>query len=102
MVINPVDALWDDEGKVLYLYDEVDVACTLTDGVASTSLLVAIYGDGNTAKKAVGSGWWVASLDEGDCAAEEVMVYGCRFDAKGYATECDEVDAYMEDDLYFD
>ena len=30
--IETVNLLWDDEDKVLYLHDELDVACALTDG----------------------------------------------------------------------
>jgi hypothetical protein len=100
--VEEVDWLWDDEDKVLYLYDETDLGCALTDGVASSSLLVAVYGDANTARKSAGSGWWVATLDEGECAAEETDVYGCRFDANGNARECDDVETFVEDDLVFD
>jgi hypothetical protein len=100
--MDTVDALWDDEDKVLYLYDELDVDCAMTDGMASTSLLVAVYGDGNTAKQKSGSGFWVASLDEGECLAEETDVYGCTFDAMGNATMCDEVDTWVDDVLVFE
>jgi hypothetical protein len=86
--VEEVDALWDDEDKVLFLYDETDVACALTDGVASASLLVALFADGNVAKKPVGSGWYVVDLDAGECAVEEEDLYGCRFDAKGNPTAC--------------
>jgi hypothetical protein len=87
--VETVDALWDDEDKVLFLSDETDVACALTDGVASSSLLVALFGQGNTAKKPVGSGWYVVDLDAGECAVEEADLYGCNFDAKGNPTACE-------------
>ncbi len=86
--VEEVDVLWDDEDKVLFLYDELDVDCALTDGVASSSLVVTLFGQGNVAKKPVGSGWYVVDLDESECAVEEEALYGCRFDASGKATGC--------------
>jgi len=100
--VEEVNWLWDDEDKVLYLYGELDLDCAATDGVASTSLLVALYGDGNGAMKPVGSGWWVSTLDEGECAAEQTDVYGCLFDANGDATACDDVESFADDDIVFD
>ncbi len=100
--LEDVEVLWDDEDKLMYFYDELDVDCALTDGTASSSLLIAIYGNGNTAKAPKGSGWWVSSLDQGECAAEETDVYGCTFDAAGNATECAEVDTYVNDVIVFE
>jgi hypothetical protein len=98
--VEEVDLLWDDEDKVLFLYDEADVACALTTGTASSSLLVALYGQGNAGKKPVGSGWYVVDLDAGECAVEEEDLYGCKFDASGNPTACAaaEID-YAADDL---
>jgi hypothetical protein len=100
--VEEVDSLWDDEDKVLYLYDELDVACALTSGIASSSLLIGVYGEGNSARKPAGSGWWAALLDETECAVEETDAYGCRFDASGNAVECAEVDTFVGDDLDFE
>jgi len=86
--VDEVDALWDDEDKVLFLYDELDVDCARTDGTASASLLVTLFGKGNVGKKPVGSGWYVVDLDESECAVEDEGLYGCRFDASGNATAC--------------
>ncbi len=86
--VEEVDALWDDEDKVLFLYEELDVDCALTDGIASASLLVTLFGQGNAAKKPVGSGWYVVDLDEAECAAEAEGLVGCRFDASGTETAC--------------
>lgn len=98
--VDEVDTLWDDEDKVLYLYDELDVDCALTDGTASASLLVALFGKGNPKKQPVGSGWYAVQLDEGECAAEEASLYGCHFDASGNPTACDEATVdYANDEL---
>lgn len=98
------DILWDDEDKVLYLYNANDsqgLVCS-GGGTATAELLVAINGKGNPRKRPAGSGWYVVSLDEGECAAEAAEAYGCRFDAQGNPTACGvaAVDA-KNDDIVF-
>ena len=79
--------LWDDEDKVLYLYADGTFTCT-NGGTGEGGMLIALYGDGNTSKKPVGSGWYVVGLDKGECAAQAAGIFGCKFDAQGNPTAC--------------
>jgi hypothetical protein len=81
------DLLWDDEDKVLFLHDEGAFACQ-SGGQGNGEMLVAIYGDGNARQRPTGSGWYVVGLDAGECGVKAAGLFGCRFDAKGSATEC--------------
>jgi hypothetical protein len=86
--VESADVIWDDEDKVLYLYSENNSLVCTDGGAATADLLVAINGKGNARKRAAGSGWFLVSLDEGECKAEAAETYGCRFDANGNATAC--------------
>jgi len=81
-----VELLYDEEDKVLYAYAKVACDC-VSGGRSKGGLLFAIYCQGNTRSKPVGSGWWVAALDIGECGAKSAGLYGCKFDAKGKAIE---------------
>ena len=81
------DVLWDDEDKVMFFYAQGDFPCA-NGGTGSGDLLVAVNGTGNARGKPAGSGWYLVTLDEGECKAEAVGAYGCKFDAKGNATAC--------------
>ena len=86
---NPVEAqlLWDDTDKVLYTYADKSFQCT--DGSSGNGdFLIATYGKGNRGKKPAGSGWWVASLDQGECKAQTEELFGCKFNASGKNTAC--------------
>ncbi len=86
---NPTDAqmLWDDTDKVLYTYADKSFQCQ--DGSsANGDFMIATYGRGNHAKKPAGSGWWMASLDQGECKARAEELFGCKFDANGKNTSC--------------
>ena len=85
--VEDTNVVWDDEDKVLYLYADGDFTCA-NGKTGSGGLLIALFGEGNTGKKPAGSGWYVVSLDEGECAAKAAGLYGCAFDAKGQATAC--------------
>jgi len=41
-----------------------------------------------TLSKPIGSGWWVAELDAGQCNVPAAGIYGCRFDADGTNKNC--------------
>jgi len=73
--------------KVMYLSRERTFACA-NGGTADGSVLMVVYGKGNTLGKPAGSGWYVAELDEGECGVKSAGLYGCKFDASGTATEC--------------
>ena len=79
--------LWDNTDKALFMYGDKTLTCRNGD-MAMANLLIAVYGNGNTAKKPVGSGWWAAGLEEGKCAMKTDTLYGCKFDQKGNNTSC--------------
>jgi len=85
--VEETNLLWDDEDKVLYLYADGDFRCA-NGKPASGGMLIAIFADGNPAKKPAGSGWYAVELDAGECAVKAAGVYGCRFDAKQQPTAC--------------
>jgi hypothetical protein len=84
---DATDVLWDDEDKVLYLYAEGDFPCQ-GGGAGSGDLLIAVNGKGNSRGRPAGSGWYLVTLDEGECQAKVAGTYGCKFDAKGNVTAC--------------
>ena len=81
------DIVWDDEVKVLYLHAGDQFPCK-NGGSGAGDLLIAINGKGNPRGRPAGSGFFVVSLDKGECGAQAAGLYGCRFDAKGNATAC--------------
>jgi len=86
---NPAEAqlLWDDTAKVLYTYADKPFQCK--DGSsANGDFLIATYGKGNQMKKPAGSGWWAASINQGECKARTDELFGCKFDANGKNTTC--------------
>jgi hypothetical protein len=89
--------LWDDEDKVLYLYADGTFTCA-NGGTGKGGMLIALYGDGNTHKKPVGSGWYVVGLDKGECGAKAAGTFGCKFDTQGNATACGAAKIVAKDD----
>jgi len=85
--VETSDFLYDAQRGVLYAYREDDFTCPNGDP-ESGSILMAINASGNKAAAPVGSGWYVVNIDEGQCAAQEAELYGCRFNASGNPTEC--------------
>lgn len=85
--VDTVDKLWDDETKVLFLSKQGTFTC-LNGNTGDGDFLMAVYGNGNTAGRPAGSGWWVAQLDAGECGAKAAGLVGCRFNATGATTEC--------------
>jgi hypothetical protein len=79
--------VWDDEGRVLYAFSPGTFTCQ-RNGTAVADLLVAALGTDNPGNRPVGSGFWIANLEKGACGSESEMLWGCRFDATGEATEC--------------
>lgn len=79
--------LYDAKRGILYTYREDDFACP-NGNPESGSILMALYTQGNSVNKPVGSGWYVVNLNTGQCAAKKSGTFGCKFDANGNATEC--------------
>jgi hypothetical protein len=85
--ITTTDIAWDTKKKILYLSKNQTFSCR-NGRTADGDVLMAVYGRGNTLGKPVGSGWFVADLDAGECSVPSAGLYGCRFDANGNPTEC--------------
>src|SRR5262245_17398428 len=81
------DVVWDDEDKMLFLHAGDAFRCK-NGGAGEGDLLIGINGEGNPRHRPAGSGFYVVSLDEGECGVKAAGLYGCRFDAKGIATAC--------------
>lgn len=85
--VEETSLLWDDEDKVLFAYADTEVPCQW-GGTASASILIGVNGRGNSRQMPAGSGFYAVWLDASECAAERAGLFGCRFDARGNATEC--------------
>jgi hypothetical protein len=85
--VESTDVVWDDEDKILFLYADSDFACS-GGGVGSGDMLIAVNGQGNPRGRPAGSGWYVVTLDDGECKAKVAGAFGCKFDAAGNATAC--------------
>jgi hypothetical protein len=84
-----VGFMWNGNSKVMYAYTRDPV--TLNDGtIADKGLVVAQFGEGNTANRPQGSGFWAYATvrDTLGYREEEGTLYGCRFDNFGDETEC--------------
>jgi len=85
--VEQTDVLWDDEDKVLFLNASGEFKCQ-NGGTGTGDMLIAINGKGNSRGRPAGSGFYVVTLDENECAADDAGTYGCKFDARGVATAC--------------
>jgi hypothetical protein len=84
-----VGFMWDATNKVMYAYTHDPVM--VDDGVtADKGLLVAQFGEGNTANRPLGSGFWAYATSRDTTSYREVegTLFGCRFDHAGEETEC--------------
>src|SRR3990170_8771770 len=86
--VETADLLWDDEDKVLLIYYEDDFTCNNGTTGSAGAILMGINGADNPRKRPAGSGFYMVSLDEGECGAQEAGLWGCKFDAKGNNTAC--------------
>ena len=73
--------------RVELLYADGDFKCQV-GGTGAGDMLILINGKGNPRGRPAGSGWYLVTLDEGECKVKEAGSFGCRFDAKGNATAC--------------
>ena len=79
--------VWDGTDKVLLASSPGTFTCN--DGSTGTGeLLVGVNGNGNKWGRPVGSGFWVASMDKGQCGVPAGSFWGCRFNASGTTTGC--------------
>lgn len=84
-----VGFMYDATSKVIYAYTHDPVK--LDDGsMADKGLVVGQFGEGNTASRPYGSGFWAyaTARDTLSYRLVEGTLYGCRFDNLGDETEC--------------
>jgi hypothetical protein len=79
--------VWDGADKVL-LSDSTGTFTCNNGSTGTGELLVAVNGAGNTRGRPVGSGFWVATMDKGQCGIPAGTTWGCKFDASGTPTTC--------------
>jgi hypothetical protein len=77
----------DAQNGVLYAYGQDNFSCA-NGKPEKAGILEAVYAAGNKAGQPVGSGYYIVSLNAGQCAAKKAGAYGCKFDANGNPTEC--------------
>ncbi len=85
--VDDVQALWDDEDKVLYYSKDGTFNC-MNGGTGSGGMLVAVYAEGNVYGKPANSGWWVAEVDKDECKSQASGLVGCKFNGSGANTAC--------------
>ena len=78
---------WDAKDKVLFSNTSGTFTCN-NGATGSGELLIAVNGAGNLRNRPVGSGFWVAALNKGQCGAQTDSLWGCKFDASGNSTAC--------------
>jgi hypothetical protein len=79
--------VWDAKHKVLFSDSSGKFTCK-NGATGGGELLIAVDGTGNTWGRPVGAGFWIASMDKGDCGVPANALWGCKFDANGAATAC--------------
>ena len=85
--VEDSNLVWDAADKVLFAYSAVAFTCK--NGEPGTAeMLVATNAAGNPRNRPAGSGFWVADLDAGECAAQAAGLWGCKFNASGQETAC--------------
>jgi hypothetical protein len=85
--VETTEFLYDAQRGIVYAYGEDDFTCA-NGNPEKAGILEAVYATGNKAGKPVGSGYYVVSLNAGQCAAKKAGACGCKFDADGNPTEC--------------
>jgi len=79
--------VWDGADRVLFSNSSGTFTCS-NGSTGTGELLVAVNGAGNTRGRPAGSGFWVASMDKGQCGVPAGTMWGCKFDASGNPTTC--------------
>jgi hypothetical protein len=85
--VETTEFLYDAQRGIVYAYGEDDFTCA-NGKPEKAAILEAAYTTGNKAGKPVGSGYYIVSLNAGQCAAKKAGAYGCKVDANGDPTEC--------------
>ncbi len=79
--------VWDGKDKVLFSDSSGTFTCK-SGATGTGELFIAVNGNGNSWGRPAGSGFWVASMDKGQCGVQADALWGCKFDATGTATTC--------------
>ena len=85
--VDQATLAWDAKDKVLFSNTSGSFTCN-NGAPGSGELLIAVNGAGNPRNRPAGSGFWVATLDKGQCGAQTNSMWGCKFDASGNSTAC--------------
>jgi hypothetical protein len=85
--VETTEFLYDAQRGIVYAYGEDDFTCA-NGKPEKAGILETVYATGNKAGKPVGSGYYVVSLNAGQCAVKKAGAYGCKVDANGDPTEC--------------
>ena len=85
--VDQATLTWDAKDRVLFSTTAGAFTCRNGDP-GSGELMIAVNGAGNHWGRPAGSGFWLASLDKGQCGAQADSLWGCKFDAGGNATTC--------------
>ena len=79
--------LFDKQRGILYTYKLDNYQCA--NGTSQNgNVLMGLYTQGNNAGRPSGSGWFVVSVQAGQCGEKKAGLFGCRFDASGKPTTC--------------
>lgn len=85
--VEQTNLVWDGVDKVLVSDSSGTFTCK-NGTTGSGELLIAVNAAGNKWGRPVGSGFWVASMDKGQCGIPANTLWGCKFDAAGNPTAC--------------
>lgn len=85
--VQTTEFLYDARRGILYAYGEDDFSCA-NGKPERAGILEGVYAANNQEGRPAGSGYYVVSLNAGQCAAKRSGAYGCKFDAAGNPTQC--------------
>lgn len=85
--VDQATLAWDAKDRVLFSNTSGTFTCN-NGATGNGELLIAVNGAGNPRNRPVGSGFWVAALNKGQCGAQTDSLWGCKFDASGNSTAC--------------
>jgi len=85
--VDQVTLTWDGKDRILFSTTSSTFRCN-NGATGNGELLVAVNGSDNPQGRPEGSGFWLASLDKGQCGAQAQSLWGCKFDKAGNPTTC--------------
>jgi hypothetical protein len=85
--VDQATLVWDAKDRVLFSSTAGTFTCR-NGATGSGEMLIGVNGTGNHWGRPAGSGFWLASLNKGQCGAQADALWGCKFNASGTATAC--------------